>query len=415
MNLKQKEAFCHITSGKNVCVTGQAGTGKTFILNQLLKWGIENKKKIAFTASTGIAAILIKGTTLHRWAGIKKGDGTVDYLVSMISSNKGALSRWKTTHILVIDEMSMLGLEIFEKMNAIGQIIRGNDKPFGGIQMVLCGDFLQLPPIKDNFLFESYVWQYITNIVYLTENMRQSGEGFQKALEEIRLGIVTPQTEKMFNDRIKKVTGNKFGIRPTKLYSRRDSVDVENNKRLSKLPGDRKVYKSNIQFISDKQISINTKNILTQVISRDCPAVDTLTLAVGAQVMLLRNLFPELELVNGSRGVITKLHEDGPEVVFLNGTKMIIESEQWDVTINKVTVVKHQIPLQLAFASTIHRCQGATLDYVAADAGPTIFEDGQVYVVLSRVRNIEGLCLMNFDPKKIRANKKALEFYNTLG
>lgn len=454
MNYKQQQAVDAILKGHNCFITGQAGTGKSHIIKHILslfsdyEFVMKNgSKKIGVTATTGAAAVLIDGCTIHSWAGVQQGNEPTAKLLNYVKSNYRAKQRWKQYHILIIDEVSMLNFKLFESLNEIGQAIRGNTKPFGGIQVVLFGDMAQLRAVKcDTFIFETDIWKEVIHLtIYLTENMRQKDAEFQQMLSEIRLGICTEQTESLLNECLGRSMKNEFGIVPTKLYSTNANVDRVNTEDLARIPGPRITYTSKYLMTKPGFMKLSDDDIKSyyERIDTDCSMPREITLVKGAQVMLTRNISTELGLCNGSRGVVTSTESKNitfskselekvannpdyaptpteivvpyPTVRFLNGCEMVMEPVTWERTYGeKIKITKYMVPLKLGFAATIHKSQGLTLDYVLADCGPTIFEAGQAYVLLSRVRSLSSLSLINFEPKKIFADPKVIAYYNLL-
>ncbi|KYQ93685.1 DNA helicase [Tieghemostelium lacteum] len=403
-----------VEGGKNVFFTGSAGTGKSFVLKHLVARLREKFPKSVFvTAATGIAAVNIGGTTLHSFAGIHLGTATAEKLAANIIKKKKYLQRWRDVKVLVIDEISMIDSELFEKLNTIGKIIRGNQLPFGGIQLVLVGDFFQLPPVLGSYTFESPQWESCIDMcLELTTVMRQKEIEFINVLNSIRVGRVHDGIVKSLQQCARPLDVSN-GVLPTKLYTTNQSVDDENTLALGALTGEPKVYES---FDSGhKDMIVNLDN--------DCPAPKSLTLKVGAQVVLLRKLEKNDTLVNGSRGVVVdfvkvrakkrfaKFYQDNPMapvVLFNDGQKVTIPPMEWGVwSENKASRV--QLPLKLAWALTIHRAQGMTLDKVECQLSQS-FACGQGYVALSRVRSLSGLYLRDFKRTAIRTSSKVIQF-----
>ena len=411
---KQNEAFSLMVDGHNVFLTGSAGTGKTSCIKLFMKI-YKDQKIMGVTSTTGISALLFGGTTLHSFLGIGLGDKSGESIVSNLYTKPHLRKRWVDLEVLIIDEISMLSPELFDKLEYIARRIRRNEKPFGGIQLILSGDFLQLPCINsDGFCFEAETWnKCITNTIFLTRIIRQSDTNFQECLNEIRIGKLSDKTKKLLDSRRDVDLTNDFGIKPTKLYSTNKSVDYINDKELDILAQkDIEFYEYNM----DIQIYPGVKNAKYSIdkYKKNCTASENLQLCIGAQVMLLCNLDIENGLVNGSRGIITKFVNDMPVVKFLNGAEIITDYHTWeyeekDIKMFNVT----QIPLKLAYAITIHKSQGMSLDYAEIDLS-NIFNDGQAYVALSRVKNIFGLSIINVDYTQITASKKAVDFYNQI-
>ena len=411
---KQKYAYKLILEKKNIFLTGCAGVGKTAAIKLFYK-EYKNLKKIAMTSTTGVSAILIGGATLHSFLGIGLGKDKLEVLYINIVNNGKLAKRWRELQVLIIDEISMLDPELFDKLENLARLVRKNERPFGGIQLVLTGDFLQLPAVSsDEFCFQSKSWKScVDEVVYLTENFRQDDLVLQKCLNEIRLGEISENTLEILNSRVGVKLTNELGIIPTKIYSLNKDVDYENQKEMDKLLIKNKdleffeyeleynVLKKGMKFVQDK-------------VKKVCLAPQNLQLCIGAQVMLLYNIDLENGLANGSRGVIIGFEEDFPIVRFLNGVERIITHQEWKIEDNgEVLMNITQIPLRVAFATTIHKIQGITLDYAEIDMG-NIFEYGQGYVALSRVKKLEGLSIKNLDIDKIFAHPGAVEFYKNL-
>lgn len=373
-------------------------------------------KIMGITSTTGISALLFGGTTLHSFTGIGLGTASVESIVKKICTRQQLRKRWLDLEVLIIDEISMLSPQLFDKLENIARRVRRNEKPFGGVQLILSGDFCQLPCINsDDFCFESKTWdKCVEHTIYLTEIMRQKDKEFQECLNNIRIGLLPNKTIKMLNSRLNVQLNNEFGIKPTKLYSTNYSVDYINNKELDKLAeNDPDFYEYNMEIYVYPCGSKNKKHIIEKY-KKNCNAPDNLQLCVGAQVMLLWNLDTDGGLVNGSRGVVTNFIDDVPIVKFLNGREVVIDHHIWEIEENDRKILRAvQIPLKLAYCLTIHRSQGCSLDYAEIDLS-NIFESGMAYVALSRVKNIKGLSIIGIDFDKIKAHPKAVEFYKSL-
>ena len=415
---EQLNAFNYIDSKKNIFITSRgAGCGKTYLINKIIEkysdfWDCKNLKNIGITASTGVAAILIKGVTIHSWAGIGIGNRDKESLLKKVKANRRALKRWKSVQMLIIDEISLISSDIFDKLEFIARSIRETEKPFGGIQLILSGDWLQLPNVDNKgYAFESESWdKCIDNVVYLTKIIRQDNPTFQRVLNQIRVGRITREVKKVLRSRVGVKLENEYGIIPTKLYSLNVNVEKINSKHLDILlkKSGRQKKEYLIKWTPKKQKYSNYNNYLKQ-----CRAPESLELCIGAQVMLLinKNNF----LVNGSRGIVTAFNSEGlPIVKFLNGIDEVIERVSWEAEVDNITVGSfNQLPLKLAYATTIHKSQGSTLDYVEIDLSK-IFEISQGYVGLSRVQDLEKLSIVKLDFHKFMVNRKALEFYVNL-
>lgn len=414
LSKNQNEAYSLMVNGKNVFLTGSAGTGKTACIKMFIKVYKQNKI-MGITSTTGISALLFGGSTIHSYLGVGLGTSSVESMYKKLCSRPHFRNRWKNMEVLIIDEISMLSPVLFDKLEALARRVRRNEEPFGGIQLILSGDFCQLPCVNsDKFCFEAESWsKCVTNIIYLTEIIRQKDVEWQNCLNNIRLGLLPKQTKKLLKSRINKELHNDYGIKPTKLFSTNYSVDYENNKELDVLAvNDPDFYEYNMEIRVHN--GIKNKDCVIEKYKKSCNASENLQLCVGAQVMLLWNYDTEGGLVNGSRGVVTGFIGDIPMVKFMNGREILIDYHIWETEENNQKILSViQIPLKLAYALTIHKSQGCSLDYVEIDLSDA-FAPGQAYVALSRVRNIEGLNIINIDFDKIRADEKAVDFYQKI-
>jgi ATP-dependent DNA helicase PIF1 len=438
LNPQQKAVVEALLRNENVFMTGCGGTGKSYVISlvaQHMKDLVLKKTfRVQVTAMTGCAALLLNigAKTLHSWAGIQLGKGSVDELVSRIRRNRRSMSRWRSTDLLVIDEISMLTDELFEKLDLIGQAIRRNTRPFGGIQLLLSGDFHQLPPVVKTgeggaFTFAAPNWKTaVHRTIELTEIVRQKDPMFQTILLEARKGMLSEESNALLRTRIG-LDWKELRIKPTLLFPRRAEVDTINRKNLEVLTGGRKTFTVGVQYlIGDKEpfvpsrkppsgFNIENEEFVRAVIrtDRDANYEEVLELCEGAQVMLIRN-FPDSDLVNGSRGIVVGFDAGGlPLVEFMNGKRQVIGQVAWDIE-EFPRVQRTQIPLRLAWACTIHKAQGATLDCALIDIGRGIFEHGQAYVALSRVRSLEGLYIHDFDTAAFKTHREVVAFYETV-
>ena len=411
---KQEEAYSYMARGENIFITGAGGVGKTALIKMFMKI-YHKSRQIVLTSTTGTSALLLNGTTIHSYLGIGYGNNSVDALVDKICVWGWLRKRWLNIECLIIDEISMLDPDLFDKLEEIARRIRRNDKPFGGIQLILSGDFCQLPCVgKDKFCFEATSWnKCIKRTVYLTEIIRQSDTKFQEVLNKVRIGIIDKKVKRVLNSRIGIELQNEYNIKPTKLYSRNCEVDYINDEELDILAKDgRQFYEYVMETILYYNVS-NKSNVKDKFL-KNCTAPEVLQLCVGAQVMLLKNLDIQNGLANGSRGVVTEFINDIPVVRFLNGVKRAIDYDIWEVTENEKKILRvNQIPLRVAYAISIHKCQGCTLDYAEIDLS-SVFEYGMAYVALSRVKSLDGLSIVDIDYESICTHPMALEYYNSL-
>lgn len=432
LNSDQEQAFEAFKSGKSVFITGPGGCGKSYLIEHIRAYCDEHLIPVGVTALTGCAASLISGQTLHGWSGIGLGKESAPDIVRHLQRRPQNYRRWKSTHVLIIDEISMMAMELFNKLHLIAQGVRKNDMFFGGIQLVLCGDFAQLEPIGSTKLcFESRLWkEHIDpNTIYMSEIIRQSDPVFQGVLTRLRLGALTKADIEVLNGRLLvdesdtnvsvREGDQEIGtIKPTVLYPLKKDVNRINNAELQKLlqaKAKSRTHKSFDQVCnrkSKKELQLRSNHI--EVLNKCTNAPESLVLAVGAQVMLTKNKSLEEGLVNGSRGVVLDIDELGnPLVIFDSGQQLTITPESYEVENGDNIISRRQVPLILAWALTIHKCQGATLTNVITDLSE-IFGNAQAYVTLSRVRSLEGLFIVSINYAKIRCNSKVKKYYKML-
>jgi len=438
LSKEQQIIFNKYVQGNNIFITGPGGSGKSELIRIIYQHACLNLKKIYVTALTGCAAVLLncKAKTLHSWAGVGLGNSPIEQLIMKIRNNKFSKALWRETEILIVDEISMLSLKLFNLLNTIGKAIRGNSKPFGGIQIIFSGDFFQLPPVGDfsepdtqRFCFESDDWNSIFNQdcqIQLVKIFRQKDEIYSTILNEIREGKIRRKTNDLLLKYVGRPLDENLVIEPTKLYPTRNQVDNINNTKMASLSG--KVSEYKIKYLKDLEISKNDKDKRTVYTDKDIQIeLDFLSnnlicekeikLKIGCHVMCIVNIQSDtgIEVCNGSQGIITSFCEltGLPRVKFNNGIDRTIWSHVW--MSDKIPGIGvSQVPLILAWALTIHKSQGATLDAAEIDAGRGIFECGQTYVALSRVKSLNGLYLTSFDATKIRINKKVKDYYEVL-
>lgn len=414
LNKKQNYAYSLMTQNKNIFITGPGGVGKSALI-KIFCQNYSSIKKIAITSTTGTSALLLNGTTFHSYLGIGLGNSSVDKMVFEISRKKWLTKRWTELQCLIIDEISMMDPDLFDKLEEVARKIRKNNIIFGGIQLILSGDFCQLPVVNsDKFCFESKSWnKCIEYTIYLTEIIRQKENQFQELLNNIRLGIISDEIKLILNKCIGKKLENNYGIKPTKLYSTNIDVDKINNIELDKLALEGKdFYEYNIEIYVYSKVK-NSDNIVNKF-KKFCNAPDNLQICIGTQIMLLKNLDLSNGLANGSRGVIINFIDDLPLVKFLNGVEKIIDFHIWEIEENDKPIIKaRQIPIKVAYALSIHKSQGCSLDLAEIDLSK-IFEYGQSYVALSRIKNLAGLSILNINYDTIKAHPKAVEYYKDI-
>lgn len=417
MNLlseEQKQVILAIEEGKSLFVTGGAGTGKSFLLNFLRN--NYSSHGFAVTASTGIAAVNISGSTIHSWAGIGLGNLPPSQILNNLFGNKGAKARHRIlkTKTLAIDEISMISGEVFDLLNCVFQEIRQNKAPFGGMQILLFGDFLQLPPVFRNqdqgqFCFESASWHELNPEIFVLEEIqRQKDQKFVKILNNLRFGKVSFDDRDALKERVGAVDDNHF-ISATILTSHNSISD--------------KINREKLQFIAEKSFEFDAEFFGEQskieLLRKNCIASEKLVLKLGAQVMMTKNTYQKDGIINGSLGKIVDFSpkKNYPIVEFKNGKIITIKPEEWVIERFDegkrqlvVDASMKQIPLILAWAITIHKSQGLTLDKISCDLS-RIFAKGQAYVALSRARSLDSVFIQSIDFDRIEADEKALEFY----
>lgn len=441
LSKEQQIAFNKYVKGDNIFITGPGGAGKSALIRIIYKHAFTQFKHIHVTAMTGCAAILLncKAKTLHSWAGIGLGNGTIDQLINKIKKNKFLKIIWKTTEILIIDEVSMLSLKLFNMLNDIGKAVRGNSRPFGGIQLIFSGDFYQLPPVGDRdepetqqFCFESNDWNSVFHRdcqIELIKIFRQTDEIYSTILNQIREGKIKRSSNDMLIKYVEREFDKNLVAEPTKLFPTKNKVEQINVSKMSALQGDEKEFKlkyiKNLEMTRNdriRRLDFTDKDIQFELdfIAANLMCDEEIKLKLGAQVMCIINIKSEngdgdVLICNGSQGIITEFCAvtGCPKVKYNNGVTMLMQCHIWES--DKIPGIGvSQIPLILSWALTIHKSQGATLDAAEIDVGNSIFECGQTYVALSRVKSLEGLYLTSFDATKIRINKKAKEYYESL-
>lgn len=408
---------------RNIFLSGPAGTGKSYLILNYIKKIAENLKlNIVLTSTTGVSALALNATTIHRWSGIKLGKEQVMTIVKRIKEfNKPCYKNWVECDILVIDEISMLGKTTFYVLDRVGRKLRNKDVPFGGVQLIMSGDFLQLPPVQDDFVFESDIWDEL-NIRYfcLKTPKRYPDIDHFNMLQRIRLGKPSSEDIKKLKKRVEAYiqyigSGRERTdeIKPTRIYSLKKDVEKYNYDELLKLPGELIYYNSIDKFIVKKtkeEKKLSSKEILEYTEFLNSVVPKQVVFKPMAQVMLTYNISLDLGLVNGSRGVVKSCDKDGITILFKNGITTRIVYNKYEFEDGELLLTRFQLPLMLAWATSLHKSQGATLDCAIMDLGATIFCPGMSYVGLSRVRTLEGLLLSSFIPSKLYACDKSLDF-----
>jgi ATP-dependent exoDNAse (exonuclease V) alpha subunit len=401
--MNQKKALEIMKEGRNVFLTGPAGAGKTHLLNQFIDHLKATLVPVGVTASTGIAATHLHGITIHSWAGFGIKNELTDRDIQNLLKKNYLHARFEDTEVLIIDEVSMLHAHQLDMVDQICQLFKGNDLPFGGIQVVLCGDFFQLPPVRKDrqptqFIFESKAWDDMNiQICYLDEQHRQKDKSFLNLLNEIRNNHVTEDSLNQLN---KQLTATlKKGTKYTRLYTHNADVDAINEFELNKISGESKTYR----------MAHKGKSALVDSLKRNCIASEALVLKKGAFVMFIKNNFAK-GYVNGTLGEIIDFDEDNTPIVrTLKGKRILVNPSSWKIEENDEVKAKiTQIPLRLAWAITIHKSQGMSLDAAEIDLSKT-FIQGAGYVALSRVKSMNGIKLLGFNKIALKVSPHIVE------
>ncbi|KAJ7963882.1 ATP-dependent DNA helicase [Quillaja saponaria] len=414
---EQMNVLTSIRLGKSVFFTGSAGSGKTLLLEEIIKLLKKSygPSRVFVAAPTGVAACALKGLTLHSFAGIKFGTDNREDLLQGVLSNRRAFRRWEKVGALVIDEISMVDSEFFDNLEYIARTIRGVDKSWGGIQLVVTGDFFQLPPVDARqrpgikFAFEADSWNSSFDIyIELTKIFRQTDYQLIKLLQGIRKGECDPEDLQLLNQCCSEAEPDPSVVQ---LYPLNKDVHQVNEERLKSLQQEHVTYKA-----------VDSGKGPWKRQLRNGIAPDETSLCEGARVLLIKNLDSFRGLVNGAMGTIMEFHKARdvddicssgllPIVKFDSGKTMKIKPETWNIMVgDEVVASRKQMPLILSWALSIHKCQGMTLDSLHTNL-LNAFGCGMVYVALSRVRSLKGLHLSGLSPSKIKADPKVLEFY----
>ncbi|WP_372402975.1 AAA family ATPase [Acinetobacter piscicola] len=406
--MKQETALKLMKIGENVFLTGSAGAGKTYTLNQYINYLKARKVPVAITASTGIAATHMNGMTIHTWAGIGIKDVLSDEDLKRMKERKYLKEHLENAQVLIIDEISMLHAKQLNLVNQVLKYFKESDEAFGGIQVIAAGDFFQLPPVgkndeknRDKFCFMSNAWvEAKFRVCYLTEQHRQDDSALNDVLNAIRAQNIQPQHLQALHNTRNQNIGDTY----TRLYTHNMDVDNINYKHLNEISG--KEY----QFVA----VADGNEKLIETLKSSVRAPDELTLKKHAKVMFVKNNF-DMGYINGSLGEVVGFEEDDelgllPKVKLTDGTTLLVEPETWSVDndAGKTIASLQQVPLRLAWAITIHKSQGMTLEAAEINLSHT-FEKGQGYVALSRLKSIEGLRLLGFNEQALELDSLAIK------
>lgn len=402
--MTQQEAIDAMLTGKNVFLTGEPGAGKTYTLNKFIEYARQLGKRIAITASTGIAASHIDGVTIHSWSGLGIAEQISDEELERMSWKPYIRDKYHRCDILIIDEVSMLHGEYIDMVERACRWVRRNDLPFGGLQVILVGDLFQLPPVsRDNnptYVHQSEAWLRANlTVCYLTEQHRQGADDkLLDLLRSMRAGDFSSEQNKLLDSRV----GLEHSDDITRLYTHNVDVDAMNRRKLEELDAP----------IKTSQMTHDGDPYRVQAMKRNILAPETFYWAVGAEVMFVANNFDE-GYVNGTRGTITGISSDGsPLVETVDGAQIKVEDHTWKAYDDQgryIVAEVTQLPLRLAWAVTIHKSQGMSLDAAEIDLSKA-FTPGMGYVALSRVRSLEGLYLTGLGGEAFRMDEDIREF-----
>lgn len=400
--MDQQLALTIMLAGESVFLTGPAGSGKTYVLNQFIKRAKKDGKVIAVTATTGLAATHLNGTTIHAWSSIGVRDELEpEFFENMRKDRKKMI---KEADILVIDEVSMLHDYRLDMIDQICRHVRKTDAPFGGLQVILCGDFFQLPPVNRNdsrpggFVVRSAAWEELDPVIcYLEEQHRQDDTAFLEILNAMRAGDVRRRHAEALLERVDAELPSHHDV--TELHTVNVDVDALNARKLKALS------------TKEHRYTISTAGAanFVETLKRSCLAAEDLVLKEGALVMFIKNN-PEQKTVNGSLGTVVDFESgtDYPVVKLLSGREIIVEPDTWELRDGDTKRASlAQIPLRLAWAITVHKSQGMTLDAAKIDLRKA-FVEGMGYVALSRVKSLQTLSLVGINRMALQISKDAL-------
>ncbi|MBY0538074.1 AAA family ATPase [Patescibacteria group bacterium] len=398
--MNQMRALDILKTGANVFLTGEPGSGKTYVINQYIAWLEAAGLHVAVTASTGIAATHIGGMTIHAWSGVGARDTINQYDLDQIMTREKVVKRIKKAQVLIIDEISMIDGTMLDMVDVIARTARGRGDAFGGLQVIFVGDFFQLPPVTKmgnmmRYGFESRAWENARPLVcYLSDQFRQEDEQLLSLLNSIRRNEIEDDHYTLLNEQTDIAYEN---IEPTRLYTHNADVDLVNNTKLAALTGKPKTF---------KMAGRGSKPLLEGLI-KNCLSPDTLILKEDAMVMCTKNNF-EAGYVNGTLAKVVDFERETglPIIETTEGKRIVMTTTTWDMIEDGKTLAQiEQVPLRLAWAITVHKSQGMSLDAVEVDLSKA-FVFGQGYVALSRVRTLAGLKVLGLSVNALQVDPK---------
>lgn len=396
--MTQERALDILKTGANVFLTGEPGAGKTYVINQYVAWLEAAGLNVAVTASTGIAATHIGGMTIHSWSGVGIKDSLTPYDLEIITTKERIVKRAKAAHVLVIDEISMLDGKVLDMVDQVLRTVRQSGESFGGLQIVCIGDFFQLPPVTRQgdmmrYAFESNAWLNMKPLVcYITEQYRQDDEMLLGLLGSIRRNEIEEEHYTLLNEQ-KEIAYEQ--IEPTRLYTHNADVDAVNSAKLAELPGPVRKF----------QMVGKGRKPLIEGLVKNCLSPEMLVLKEDAMVMCTKNNF-EAGYVNGTLARVVRFDEGYPVIETTEGKEIVMKTTTWELAEDgKILASIEQLPLRLAWAITVHKSQGMSLDAAEIDLSKA-FVYGQGYVALSRVRSLDGLKILGMHPNALQVDPK---------
>ena len=406
----QEKILESIKNGKNTLITGGAGTGKSFLIKEVIRYFNSQKINFGVCALTGCAAVLINAVTLHSLLGIGLAKGTPQELYRRIRKMDGKLGFLMNLRALIVDEISMLSDDLFDKIAELFKIIHSSDRPFGKVQMIFVGDLSQLPPVQGDFCFKASNWDPANiDVKILTKSLRTTDANFEELLNRLRWGECSPDDLSLLMS-----TKSTFenGIKPTKLFSRNCDVDLVNQYELGKLI---KSGKPSLEFgIKHSNNPLKLKASTDYIISQKIP--ENLKIAIGSQIMITRNLDFDLGIINGTRGVVTDICSDYISLKLVSGLEynlsyFHVKPDPFDTVLVDNKLDFKYVPLVLSWAISIHKSQGMTIDALEVDLGETIFANGQAYTAISRARSLNSINISKVSPRAFNISKDVFNFY----
>ncbi|MBI5134236.1 MAG: AAA family ATPase [Candidatus Taylorbacteria bacterium] len=402
--MTQAQALEILKTGKNAFITGPAGSGKTHLVNSYIKYLRDNEIDVGVTASTGIAATHMGGMTIHSWAGIGIEASLTQNDIMGLAEKAYLRRRFEKVKVLIIDEVSMLHHYRFDLVNEVMKAMKGNELPFGGVQVVLCGDFFQLPPVsrpgepESRFIYHSESWAEAKFFIcYLSEQHRHKDGEVLSILSEIRRNDVSDGSRELLQSRHGKRTSK---IEPTRLFTHNVDVDSLNEREFDLLES---------MGFTEYRMESKGRERLVAVLKKSCLAPEVLRLKKGARVMCVKNNFDE-GYVNGTLGIVEScVTGEDPVIRAADGRMIRIEKATWTIEEDgKELALIEQYPLRLAWAITVHKSQGMSLDAVEVDLSKS-FEPGMGYVALSRVRTLDGLTILGMNETALSVHYEVFE------